>query len=129
MKSVNGAAFGCSREELRALFGEPDCSFLKDPDDAVDTDDYGTFHVFYDDGYRFEALEVVACDEAEIFYDGERLPESYSEVLEFFNELYDDVDEDDCGFISEDGSVGAYIENDDDELDTILFGREDYYRS
>ena len=85
MKSVNGAAFGCSREELRALFGEPDCSFLKDPDDAVDTDDYGTFHVFYDDGYRFEALEVVACDEAEIFYDGERLPETYSEVLEFFD--------------------------------------------
>jgi hypothetical protein len=47
-------------------------------------------------------------------------------VLAFFRERFDDVEEDGAGFISVKGSMGVYVEN-EDEYDTILFARKDYY--
>ena len=125
--SVNGVPFGTRRAEVWEHFGTPDCSFKKLVDDAIETDDYGAFHIYYDDGYRFEAMEIIAYDEVEVFYGGDRLPESYSEVLDYFIDKYPDTDEDDEGFITEESSVGVYMDNDEDEIDTILFGRKDYY--
>ena len=92
----------------------------------VETDIYGCFHVCYDSDYKFEAVEVVYVDEADIYYDGEKVPETYDEVLEFFQKRYDDVEEDGTSFSSVQGSMGVYVE-DADEYDAILFAKKGYY--
>ncbi|MBE6874228.1 MAG: hypothetical protein E7493_10025 [Ruminococcus albus] len=58
------------------------------------------------------------------------MPESYKEVPGSFQKRFDDVEEDDAGFISVKGSVGIYVEDadeDEDEYDTILFAKKDHY--
>ncbi|MBP5651873.1 MAG: hypothetical protein J6X17_00450, partial [Lachnospiraceae bacterium] len=77
---------------------------------------------------RFEMLEVVYVDAADIYYDGVKVPETYDGVLEFFKSRFDDIVEDGAGFISLAGSVGVYKETtDQEEYDTILFARKGYY--
>ena len=123
--SVNGIAFGTSREALWKILGKPEDSFFKGDDD-IETDIYGCYHIYYDSDYKFEAIEVVYVDEAEIYYDGEKVPDTYDGVLKFFQDRFDDVEEDGAGFISVKGLLGVYVEN-EDEYDTILFARKDYY--
>ena len=125
--SVNGINFGVTRDEVWRSLGKPEDSFFK-VDDDVETDIYSCFHIYYDKDYRFEAIEVVYVDEAEIYYDDEKVPYSYEEVIEFFRKRFDDVEEDGAGFVSVKGSLGVYIEE-ADEYDTILFAMKDYYNS
>lgn len=124
-KSVNEVDFGTNRKELWKKMGTPKDSFKKIIDDIVDTDDYEMFHIFYNDNYMFEAIEVF--DELDIYYNNVKLPQKYSQLLKYFKSIYDDIEEDECGFISKIGSIGVYIENDEDRIDSILFGRKDYY--
>ena len=123
--SVNGIKIGTSRDEIWKMLGDPEDSFLKGDDD-IETDCYSCYHICYDEDYKFEAIEVVYVDEADIFYDGEKVPETYDELLGFFRSRFDDVEEDGAGFLSVKGSLGVYVE-DADEYDTILFARKDYY--
>jgi hypothetical protein len=125
--SVNGVEFGIKREELRKKVGEPIDVFKKDIHDKIYTDGYNNSHIFYDDDYCFEAVELFDLDELEIYFNDKILSNKYSEILEFFKSIFDDIEEDEAGFISEKGSVGVYIENDDDEADSILFGKKNYY--
>ena len=77
---------------------------------------------------NFEAPEVIYVDEADIFCGDEKVPETYKEVLGFFQKRFDDAKEDDAGFMSVKGSVGIYVEDaDEDEYDTILFAKKDHY--
>ncbi len=74
----------------------------------------------------FEALKVIYVDEADIFCGGEKVPETYKEVLGSFQKRFDDAEEDDAGFMSVKGSAGIYVE-DADEYDTVLFAKKDHY--
>ena len=116
--------------------GKPIKSFRKTNFAKVDTDDYKYFHIFYDNDYKyfhifydndynFEAIEIF--ENIDINFNGYKLSKNYSEVLDYFKGIYDDIEEDGYGFISKKGSVGAYIENDDNRIDSILFGYQGYY--
>lgn len=123
--SVNGIQFGINRKELWDKVGKPIKSFRKTNFAKVDTDDYKYFHIFYDNDYNFEAIEIF--ENIDINFNGYKLSKNYSEVLDYFKGIYDDIEEDGYGFISKKGSVGAYIENDDNRIDSILFGCQGYY--
>ncbi len=123
--SVNGVTFGTLREDVWKAFGAPEESFFKGDDD-IQTDVYSCFHVCYDSEYRFEAIEVIYVDEADIYYGGVKVPETYDEALEFFSGLYDDTKEDGAGFMTVSGAMGVYVDE-ADEYDTILFARKGYY--
>lgn len=126
-ESFGGIKFGTSRQDIHKALGAPVSSFLKCPDDKVETDEYSCFHLYYDDNANFEAAEVVFVYEAEIYYDGEKVPETYDGVLEFFQKRFDDVEEDGSGFISARGAMGVYVDESEDGYDTILFARKGYY--
>ena len=125
--SVNGVEFGIKREELWKKVGDPIDIFKKDLNDKIETDGYNNSHVFYDDNYLFEAIELFDLDELDLYYNNKKLSDKYSEILDYFKTIFDDIEEDEAGFISKKGSVGVYIENDDDIADAILFGKKDYY--
>ena len=125
LKSFNGIEYGTSRENVWKKLGKPNSSFKKTNISKVETDDYEIFYIYYDDNYNFEAVEIF--NEAIINYNDDILSNKYSEVLNYFEKNYNDIEEDECGFISFDGSIGVYYENDDDLVDSILFGKENYY--
>lgn len=123
--SVNGIEFGTSRDELWKKIGKPKKSFKKTSTSNTETDIYENYHIYYDNNYKFNAIEIFG--KVAIYYNSEKLPQSYSQILEFLKNKYDDIEEDGNGFISREGSIGVYIENDDDNIDTILFAKKNYY--
>ncbi len=123
--SVNGIEFGTSRDELWRRIGNPKKSFKKTPTSSTETDIYENYHIYYDNNYNFEAIEVFG--QIDIYYNNEKLPKSYSKILEYFKNKYDDIEEDVDGFISHKGSIGVYVENEDDYIDAILFAKKNYY--
>ena len=126
-ESFCGIRFGTSKQDIHKALGTPMDSFMKCPDDKVETDEYSCFHLYYDDNAIFEAAEVVYVDEADIYYDGEKVPETYDGVLKFFQNRFDDVEEDGACFMSARGSMGVYVDESEDGYDTILFARKGYY--
>ncbi len=125
LESFNGIKFGTSRDKVWELIGKPTRGSFKKTEGTVDTDDYGFFHIFYDKNYNFEAIDVF--DDLDIYLNGYKLPKKYSELVEYFKTLYDDVKEDEDGFVSIKGSIGVYVENDEDKVDVITFGVKDYF--
>ena len=124
--SVNGIEFGTSRDDIWKRLGKPNKSFKKALS-SIETDIYEGYHIHYDDNYNFEAIEIF--EYRDIYYNNEILPKSYSKILEYFKNIYDDIENLGDGFISLKGSIGIYIENDDDKIDGILFAKKDYYSS
>lgn len=118
LKSVGDVRFGMSRGEVRAVWGDAE-EFKKDPDDVVTTDDFGFCHVFYDEDNKCEAVEIF---DAEVFIDGKQV---YPIDMDRALELLPDLEEDDIGPISYERSIGIYAP--DDEMESILFGRDGYY--
>ncbi|WP_366509051.1 hypothetical protein [Ruminococcus sp.] len=105
--SVNGVKFGIKREELWKKVGDPIDIFKKDLNDKIETDGYNNSHVFYDDNYLFEAIELFDLDELDLYYNNKKLSDKYSEILDYFKTIFDDIEEDEAGFISKKGSVGV----------------------
>lgn len=61
-----------------------------------------------------------------------KCPKLIKKCWDFFQKRFDDVEEDDAGFMSAKGSVGIYVEDADEdedeyEYDTILFAKKGYY--
>ena len=125
LKNVNDVDFGSNRSIVWNMFGKPNDSFKKTSISKTETDDYGNFHVYYDDNYNFEAIEIFKG--IDIYYNNYKLSNKYSEVLEYFKSIFNDIEEDEYGFTTKSGSIGVYIENDEDLIDSILFGKENYY--
>lgn len=126
-KSVNGIEFGTNRADLWKKLGTPKSSFKKVIDDIVDTDNYENFHICYDNNYNFEAIEIICFDGIDVYFDNHKLSFKYPQILEYFKTIYNDIQEDEMGFISKKGSIGVYTDNGENEIDSILFGRKNYY--
>lgn len=121
--SVNGIVFGESRDVVRGILGQPFREFKKTPFSKNTTDAYDSYHIYYDNQNRFEAIEffgdvkvyVGRC----VVYPGKK-----DKLLKVFEDLVDDG----YGYTSLNSSVGAVLADDNTKLDGILFGCKGYYR-
>lgn len=125
MEAVNEIKFGMKRDVIHSLWGKTN-GFKKTPNSNNLTDDYGFCHIYYDENDCFEAIEIFD-KELDIYFEDKLLPKNYSDILKIFKSKFNDIEEDTNGFISKNASLGVYIENDDDIIDAILFGKKDYY--
>jgi hypothetical protein len=70
-ESFDGVKFGASRVDVRSVFGDF-AEFSKTKFSKNTTDDFGSFHAYYDSADTLEALEVfegeVLLDGVQIFY-------------------------------------------------------------
>ncbi len=119
LEGVNGISFGTNREAVRNTFGQ--CiEFRKSSFSKNTTDDFGTFHVFYDTDNRFNAIEVF---EAEVVVNETRIfPGTVSDARKLIDDLVSDEED---YWISKKWSVGIYAPGGD--IEGILFGAADYY--
>ena len=117
--SVNGVAFGMSREKVRSLLGTA-AEFYKGKDAVNTTDNFKFCHVAYDENNKCEAIEIFY--ESEVYVNGSLI---FPTDFETAKKVIEDLEEDDDGLISISKSIGIYAPCGD--MESIVFGKEGYY--
>lgn len=118
--SVNGIAFGDTRQNVRKSINLDYKEFKKTSLSANTTDNYGFCHFFYDKNDCFVAVEFF--DGIELTIDNKHIfPGKLSEI----QSAVDDLEYDGYGYISKNKSIG--ISANGSEIESILFGKKDYY--
>lgn len=118
MEQVNEIRFGMDRKEVRRYLKNHYNEYRKNIFSSNTADDFRSFHVYYDENDRCEAVEIFDWDEIEI--QGKGIANSIAAYQEFFPDL-----ENDDGYISKQYSVGLSEEN--GVISSVLFGCEGYY--
>lgn len=120
LKCVGGIELGVSRSAVREASGIPRKEFKKTPLSTNTTDDFGAFHVYYDDDDCCEAVEFF--DDVEVEVAGNVVfPVTPEEAQRVIPSLVPDGD----GLISIEESIGIYAP--DGTMESILFGVKGYY--
>lgn len=123
LMQVNEIKFGMHRSEVRAILGEA-TEFFKTSLSTIPTDDFGYCHIFYDDNDKCEAIEIF--DDAEVYINNKLIFPTNKEVgFNLFKNVFEDFIQDDDGLISYKYSIGIYAP--DEDMESILIGREHYY--
>jgi len=117
--SVNGVAFGMSREKVRSLLGTA-AEFYKGKDAVNMTDNFKFCHVAYDENNKCEAIEIFY--ESEVYVNGSLI---FPTDFETAKKVIEDLEEDEDGLISISKSIGIYAPCGD--MESIVFGKEGYY--
>lgn len=120
LKRVGAIELGASRSAVRETANLPYKEFKKTPLSTNTTDDFGAFHVYYDDDDCCEAVEFF--DDVEVEVDGRLVfPTSPEEARCAIPSLVSDGG----GLISVEESVGIYAPG--GTMESILFGVKGYY--
>lgn len=120
LTSVGPIKLGATRDDVRMAAGPEFEEFRKTPSSGNTTDDYGSFHVYYDEDDVCVAVEVFP--EIEVTVDGEVVfPTSLDRAIAAIPSL----ERDDDGLISTEQSIGIYAPS--GKMESILFGVRGYY--
>ena len=120
LTNVGPIKLGAIREAVRAAAGPEFEEFRKSPSSENTTDDYGSFHVYYDESNTCVAVEVFP--EIEVLVDGEVV---FPTTLDKAAAVIPSLARDDDGLISTEQSIGVYAPY--GEMESILFGVRGYY--
>ena len=121
-QSINGVEFGSDANIVRNVFGKQKRSFKKSVFSKGHTDVYDGFHIYYSSEGTFEAIEIFGDTEA--YVDGHIVfPGNVSNLHAVIPDLKGNGGE----FISEQNSVGVMVNDDGMTIESILFGRKNYY--
>lgn len=120
LTSVGPIKLGAAREAVRAAAGPEFEEFRKSPSSENTTDDYGSFHVYYDESDTCVAVEVFP--EIEVLVDGEVV---FPTTLDKAAAAIPSLERDDDGLLSTEMSIGVYAPY--GEMESILFGVRGYY--
>lgn len=120
LKLVGAIELGASRSAVRETANLPYKEFKKTPLSTNTTDDFGAFHVYYNDDDYCEAIEFF--NDVEVEVDGKLVfPTSSEEVRRLIPSLVPDGD----GLVSVEESIGIYAPG--GTMESILFGVKGYY--
>ena len=120
LTNVGPIKLGAAREAVRAAAGPGFEEFRKSPSSENTTDDYGSFHVYYDESDTCVAMEVFP--EIEVLVDGEVV---FPTTLDKAAAVIPSLERDDDGLLSTAKSIGVYAPY--GEMESILFAVRGYY--
>jgi len=124
LEKVNDVKFGTNRDEVRKDFKEYGIptEFKKNKFSKNTTDDYGAFHVFYNEKNEFEAIEIF--DNVEVLVSGITVfPANIDAVIKIFPDMEKEYEY----YTSIENSVGLTAD-DSGKIVSILFGDYNYYK-
>ena len=119
-KSVGPIEFGATREETRSKLGEFK-EFKKTRFSKNTTDDFGCFHVFYDESDRVVAIEFFR--NSKVYYNDKNLfVLNKADLISLFNDSYKSEEQDTIIF----NSFGVEIPFEDNEVDSVFVHSKEY---
>ncbi len=121
LKKVDKIEFGMERDAVRKLYGEYE-EFKKSEYSENTTDDFGNFHVYYDENNKCEAVEIF--DDVEVTVNGEII---FPVKIEEAEKIESSFVRDEEGLISIEKSIGIYAP--DENMESVLFGKKGYYEN
>ena len=121
LERVGDIEFGMKRQDVREKLGLEYKEFNKTIDSVSKTDDFGGFHVFYNENDEVEAVEIfdgieLSMDDIVVF------PIEFSEI----ESLFKGIIKDEYGYTDVDKSIGISVN--DGKVESILFGNKGYYK-
>lgn len=120
LSSVGQIKFGITREQVHSAVGNPKGSFKKTKSSKSKTDNYNTFHVYYDEEDKVEAVEIFTG--MDITIGGKDVfPLDKESTLSAIPGLT----EDSGSYINKSKSIG--VEFFGNQARSILFGKKGYY--
>ena len=119
--SVGIINFGEDRQKVRDVLGLDYTEFKKTKFSKNTTDNYGDFHVFYDEDNKCEAVEFfggveLSIDEIKIF----------PSTVEILIKTVEGFKQDNYGYLNTQKSIG--ITNNENQIESILIGKRNYYK-
>ena len=119
--SVGIINFGEDRQKVRDVLGLDYTEFKKTKFSKNTTDNYGDFHVFYDENNKCEAVEFfggveLSIDEIKIF----------PSTVEILIKTVEGFEQDNYGYLNTQKSIG--ITNNENQIESILIGKRNYYK-
>lgn len=120
LKGFNDVLFGMSRTEIHRILGEPIRVFKKSQFSKVSTDDYGSYHIFYDKNDCFEAVEFFEANEV-----ADLINSTIFESIEAIKNSVYKFSQDGDGYLECHLSIGVYAPN--NRIESVLFAVKDYY--
>lgn len=118
--SVDGIPFGTSRADVRNACGNDFREFKKSTFSKNTSDDYGTFHVFYDKNNCMNAIE---------FFEGATVYVGSTQVfpanLKTVSRVFENLREDGGSYTSIEDSVSFTLAG--ENIECILFGTKGYF--
>lgn len=121
---VGNIKFGSNRETVRKDNGN--CKeFKKSRFSKNSTDDFASFHVFYSEDDRVEAVEFFRESNL-YFHDIQLFSQSYSDLKARFNALDSNITEDESGIIYKTLGFSVYSP-DGEQVESILVFEKGYY--
>lgn len=119
-KSVGPIKFGMSREEIATIFSDKEGEFKKTKASKSNTDNYGTFHVYYET----EKANAVECFGQKVSYRGKELIGMSAEDVNKLLDLEHESDKDQGG-VDAKKQIGITVV--DDKVKSVLVGAKGYY--
>ncbi len=125
--------FGFTRGQIRSLINDIVNPFYRTKESKIATDSFDSLGIFinYDETDRCEAIEFVRPLVEPFFLNKNLFGLSYSNLLDWFHGLDDNIDEFDAGFTSFKYGIGFYapdkIEDPNLPCEGMIIFREGYY--
>lgn len=120
LNSVGKIKFGATREQVHAAVGNPKDSFRKTKSSKSKTENYSSFHVYYNDADTVEAVEIFT--ELDISIGGKDVfPLDKNSTLNVISGLK----ESSGSYINKSKAIG--VEFSKNHAKSILFGKKGYY--
>lgn len=117
---VDRIRFGMSRSEICSVLGEPKRQFKKTKFSESLTDDFGSFHVFYNKDDRCEAIEIF--EGIQVMVNGETLFPQAADIVKSCPIVFTDEED---GFYSVEYSIGFYAPH--GKIESITIAEKGYY--
>lgn len=120
LEGFNNIRFGTNRDDVRNTLNLEFREFRKTKYSKNTTDDYGVFHLYYDMKNKLEAIEIVGEIDVDIM-GGKVFPGNINQLKNLITDLRQD------GNYYESNIFSIGVVANDNEIESILFGKVGYY--
>ncbi|MCR6514512.1 hypothetical protein M4I33_06425 [Clostridium sp. LY3-2] len=128
-KGAKPILFNMTSKEIEAIVSIKPFKFVKTDEDSVITDDFEKFHIYYDDEYICQGIEIFEEDNSVYFQDKDLFNMTFKEIEKLFKNSDNEIEYDE-GITSKKFGISIYApdykEEPNSKVEAIFIFSKDY---
>lgn len=126
-KGFGSVFLGMLQKDVNSRVGDPKSSFKKAKEGDTETDNYGSFHVFYNKATKVEAIEIFLSQEGDVKLNKKNIMGmKYEDLLKVFKDLDSDTVEKKEGLKSV--KLGLDVRTTDNKPTSLIIASSEYIK-